>query len=182
MPAALSVEKRREIIKRHEAGETLKVISEQMQLSYNTVKKIWSHWRKYQKVSPNYEQAKEKGTRKYRGVYEEAIEMKAAHVGWGAPLIHLKLSQQHPDKDLPSIRTLQRWFRQAGVSRSPKVRQRKETYVKRGQVAHEVWAMDAKEQMKLEDGSDASWLVVTDEASGAILDAQVFPPQDMDTS
>jgi hypothetical protein len=42
---------------------------------------------------------------------------------------------------------------------------------------HQVWAVDAKEQMRLKDGSAASWLVVTDEGSGAILDAQAFPPQ-----
>ena len=53
--------------------------------------------------------------------------------------------------------------------------------VQRGQKVHQVWAVDAKERMRLVDGSDACWLVVTDEASGAILQAEHFPPETLDT-
>ena len=180
MPSPIGVEKRRELIKRHEAGETLRVISEDMQLSYNTVKKIWAHWRKYEKVTPNYEQAKEKGTRRYRAVYDAALAMRQQHPRWGAPLIRVKLEQETLSEALPSVRTLQRWFRQAGMARTPKVRQNSSVQVKRGQGVHQVWAVDAKEQMKLADGSDACWLVVTDEGSGAILCAASFPPQVLD--
>ena len=45
---------------------------------------------------------------------------------------------------------------------------------------HEVWEMDAKERMRLLDGSGASTLAVTDEASGALLAAVVFPPVSLD--
>lgn len=180
MPAPIAVEKRREIVKRHEAGESLKAISDDLQLSYNTVKKIWAHWRKYQKVTPNYEQAKQKGTRRYRHIYEEALTMRREHPRWGAPLIRVKLREAHPSAKLPSVRSLQRWFREAGIARSPKVRQSKAKQVKRGQQVHQVWAIDAKERMKLVDGTSACWLVATDEASGAILGAKAFPPVALD--
>jgi hypothetical protein len=36
-----------------------------------------------------------------------------------------------------------------------------------------VWAVDAKEQIRLADGTWGSWLVVSDEASGAILSTAV---------
>jgi len=52
--------------------------------------------------------------------------------------------------------------------------------VGRGQAVHDVWAVDAKEAMALADGSHASWLVVSDEASGAVLHTEVFPPPALD--
>lgn len=42
---------------------------------------------------------------------------------------------------------------------------------------HEVWAVDAKERMQLQDGSWASWLTITDESSGAILYCVAFAEQ-----
>lgn len=38
-----------------------------------------------------------------------------------------------------------------------------------------MWAIDAKERMQLGDGSWASWLCITDEASGAVVYAEAFP-------
>jgi len=178
MPAPVANEIRREIVKRHEAGESLKAISGDMGVPYETTRKIWRHWRTYGKLSANYEQAKKRGTRRYTDVYAIAIEMKRTHPKWGAQLIRVKLAASHVD--LPSVRTLQRWFREAEVSRSPKASRKRSEYVKRGQVVHEVWAVDAKERMRLADGSSACWLVATDEASGAILGTQSFPPVALD--
>jgi len=78
------------------------------------------------------------------------------------------------------VRTIQRWFREAGVNRSANIQQQRVKTVQRGQQVHEVWAVDAKEAMHLEDGSWASWLVITDEASGAVLTTHVFPPTELD--
>lgn len=50
----------------------------------------------------------------------------------------------------------------------------------RARTAHAVWDMDAKERMRLADGSGASTLAVTDEASGALLARVVFPPVSLD--
>ncbi len=36
--------------------------------------------------------------------------------------------------------------------------------------------MDAKSHLKLADDSGASWLLLTDEARGAVLSGTVFPP------
>ena len=182
MPAPLPIKIRREIVERHETGETLRSISEEMKLPYDTVRKIWQHWSKHGKLEPNYTLAKVKGTRKYKAVYELAIQLKGEHPKWGATLILLKLGETLPAAELPSERTLQRWFRQAGISRTPKVQRGGAKTVKRGKAVHEVWAVDAKERLRLADGSWASWLVVTDEASGAILYAEAFSPEELDTS
>lgn len=182
MPAPIPNEIRRQIVNRHEAGAPLTRISEDLNLSYQTVRKIWTHWCQHGKLTPNYEQARQKGTRKYSEVYADAIAMKRHHPKWGAQLIQLELKSQYPDAQLPAVRTLQTWFKQAGVNRSAKTKRDHSTVVKRGQTVHEVWAVDAKEQMKLRDGSYASWLTVTDEASGSVLTCETFSPQAMESS
>ena len=182
MPAPIPNEIRRQIVKRHEDGEALTTISKDLHLSYNTVRKIWSHWRHHNKLSPNYEQAQQKGTRKYTEVYADAIEMKRRHPRWGAQLIRLELKSQYPDRKLPAVRTLQTWFKQAGVNRPAKIRRERSPIVKRGQAVHDVWAVDAKEQMKLADGSYGCWLTLTDEASGSVLGCQTFSPEILDTN
>lgn len=176
MPAPLSIAIRRQIIERHTQGESLVAISGEMQLSYHTVKRMWRHWRRYGKLEPNYEQARQRGTRKYPQVRAAAVQMKRHHPGWGAGLIRLQVAEQQWPEGLPSSRTLQRWFREAGVGKSPKVRVQRVGTVKRGQAAHEVWAVDAKEQIPLANSQSVSWLTVTDEGSGAVLDATAFPP------
>jgi hypothetical protein len=45
---------------------------------------------------------------------------------------------------------------------------------RRATEAHEVWQMDAVECLRLQDGSGASWLRISDECSGAILATDVF--------
>ena len=180
MPSPIENATRLEIIKRHEEGESLRSISSEMGMSYETVKKLWRHWVKKGSVEPNYEKVKERGTRQYGDLYELALRLKREHPRWGAPLIRLKL-QAVSQAALPSVRTLQRWFREAGVNRTGAVRQQRTARVQRGQQAHQVWAVDAKEGMRLRDGSWASWLVVTDEASGAVLKTDVFPPAPLES-
>ncbi len=62
MPAPIENAKRAEIVQRHEEGESLRSISEEMKLSYETVKGIWRHWKQYRHLEPNYAGAKWHGT------------------------------------------------------------------------------------------------------------------------
>jgi hypothetical protein len=176
MPAALGIEIRQEIIERRQQGQSFRRIAAEMKQSYDTVRGIWQHWQAQRTLKPNYAACRHPGPRYDEAMYAEAVEMKRPHPRWGAMVIRLKLAEQYPGAALPSVRTLQSWFRKAGVNRTPAT-QHKSQKVKRGQEVHEVWAVDAKERMKLADGSGASWLTITDEASGAIVDAEAFPPQ-----
>jgi transposase len=175
MPSPIANPIREAIIQRHQKGESLRSISDEMNLSYETVKNLWQHWLKTGRIEPNYEQAKRRGTRQFQALCEQAIQLKRDHPRWGAQLIQMEL-QIESETRLPSIRTLQRWFREAGVNRSANIQQQRVKTVQRGQRVHQVWAVDAKEAIRLQDGSWASWLVITDEASGAILTTRVFPP------
>ena len=182
MPAALSLNIREEIVNRRKDQETFRSISEEMGLSYDTVRGIWRHWEKTGKLEPNYDACRKKGVRKAKAVYEAATEMKRQHPRWGAQVILIKLRREFEQDDLPSERTLQYWFRKAGVNRTVRTQQQKKPFVKRGQEAHDVWAIDAKERIKLKDGSYASWLMITDEAKGATIYSETFPPQALEPS
>jgi hypothetical protein len=146
-----------------------------MGLSYDSVRALWRHWEKEGKLAPNYERCRQRGPRKAKALVEQAVGLKREHPRWGARLIRMQLRDDWAEEQLPSDRTLQRWFRQAGVNRSPSKQQSPPT-VKRGQAVHEVWAIDAKEKIRLADRSQASWLMISDEASGAVLHAEAFPP------
>jgi hypothetical protein len=152
-----------------------------MEMSYDSVRAIWRHWEKHGKLAPNYEACRQTGPRQPQAVVERAIQMKREHPRWGAGLIRLLLSDEFEEDELPSERTLQRWFRQAGVGRTPSTKQSHSPVIKRGQAVHDVWAIDAKEKMTLGDGNPASWLTISDEASGAILAAEAFPPQKLES-
>jgi hypothetical protein len=71
MSAPIENSKREAIVKRHEAGESLRSISE-------TVKAIWQHWCKHGQIEPKYEQAR-CGEREYT-----VWCTKQDHRRWGA--------------------------------------------------------------------------------------------------
>lgn len=178
MPAALPFEVRAEIVRRRERRESLRSISQEMGLAYDTVRQIWQHWQTRGTLTPNYAACRHPGIRKPVAVYEAALALRRQHPRWGAVVIRLYLLDEFEADAVPGERTLQTWFRRASLSRCPPVR-RRQAGVRRGQAVHDVWAVDAKAHLHLEDGSEASWLTISEEASGAILDSQVFPPRDL---
>ena len=176
MPAAIAIGIRREIVERREKGESMASIARELSMPYVTVRGIYQHYQDNGKLEPNYERCGQPGIRKDQAVYEAAVEMKRQHPRWGAGLIWVELSEHFDEAALPSIRTLQRWFKRAGVAAPPRDETPRPS-VKRGTNPHEVWALDAKEEIRLADGSHVSWFIISDEASGAVLSAELFPPQ-----
>ena len=78
---------------------------------------------------------------------------------------------------LPAARTLQDAFRAAQVStRRSGPRNRGREPAPHATRLHEVWQVDAVEKTRLANGRLASWLTVVDEATGAMLDAELSPP------
>jgi transposase len=177
MPAALPLETRQAIVNRRHQGETFRQIADELGVGYDTVRNIWHRWQQTGNLQPNYQACAHLGPRCPAEIYEAALTLKRDHPRWGAGVIRVMLSETYAG--VPSVRTLQRWFRQAGLGRTPRLQQTRST-VQRGQEVHAVWAIDAKEQIQLADGSWACWLTITDEASGAILQATAFPPPLLD--
>jgi hypothetical protein len=100
--------------------------------------------------------------------------LRRAHPTWGAPLIRVFLGRDFPADTLPTARTLQRWFGQHGLAPAPKGR-RPRPNPHRARAPHDVWQMDASEQVRLGNGQRVSWLRLADEHTGAVLTTQVFP-------
>ena len=180
MPSALSQSIRRKIVERRQGRESLAQIARDFNISYASVSRIWYRFKAEGRLTPRYDRCSHTEIRKSPVLYERAVLLKQTHPGWGAGLIRLELANEFEEIELPSQRTLQRWFRRAGVAVKPSDHRPKPT-VQRGKMTHEVWAMDAKEQMQLENGSYCSWLTITDEKSGAILAVELFPPTALDT-
>jgi transposase len=175
MPRALAVDVRQTIVERHLAGATLGAIAEELELSPDTVRTIWRRYRDRGAAGliPDYAACGRPGPRYPADLYETALEMRRAHPGWGSALIRLELADRFPDQPLPHEATLRRWFRDAGVTAPP--RPPRPPDPPRATAPHQRWQLDACEQIRLADGSRVSWLTASDEATGALLGAVVFP-------
>jgi transposase len=176
MPRAIPFPIRLDIIERHLAGQSLAAIAQELQLSYRTVR---TFWRRYcdsgnAALQPNYARCGPTTRAFPHNLQHAARTLKTDHPRWGAGLIQLQLRKLFPSQTLPSWRTLQRWWQQDGLQ--PERRRAPPVARGRGQQPHEVWELDAKERIRLQDGSWSSVVSVVDEASGALLSARPFPP------
>jgi hypothetical protein len=106
----------------------------------------------------------------------QAILLRQQHPSWGAGLIRVLLRRDYDHASVPAERTLQRWFRAAGLGPAPRGRRSACTTAVAG-CPHDVWQMDAKERVALQSGQQVSWLRLVDECSGAVLWTEVFPPR-----
>jgi transposase len=180
MPRAIPYAIRQAIIKRQQSGQTLAAIAQEFQLSYRTVRTLWHRYRTNGDagLQTHYAHCGSAQQRFPARLHEFACSLKRAHPRWGAGLIHLQLHKHFPAQSLPTWRTLQRWWRHAGLQ-SPRRRAPSVQRI-RGQYPHDVWELDAKERIRLQDGSWSCVLSVVDEASGALLAATPFPPALLD--
>lgn len=176
MPAPLPFPLRRQIVQRHQQGETLTAIAQQLQVPPSTVRDWWRRFRDHGEagLQTHYARCGPKQPKAGLAIHEAALTLKRQHPQWGAGLIRLQLAEQFPGQKLPQVRAIQRWFHAAGLQ--PARAKRPPMERQRGKEPHEVWEIDAKERMRLADGSGTSVLTVTDEASGALLGATPFPP------
>ncbi len=174
---------REEIVRRCQQGVPLKTVAEELGLSYRTVRRLWRRYRQQALLGlePAYARCGRRGLHFDRAMYQATVDLKGKHARWGSGLILLQLGEQFQGQILPSERTISRWLKGAGLQpmrgRRPKTAERR-----RGGQVHEVWQVDAKEQIVLGDGQGCCQLSVVDEASGAALGAVPFPPGAMEPS
>ena len=178
MPGAVPQPIREPIVTRRSAGESLIEIATTLEMPYRTVRGLWRRYRERgaEGLVPDYARCARPGPQFPVAVYEAALAMKREHPRWGAGMIGVQLPRAFPQGPLPRRRTLQEWFQKAGLS--PGRSRRPASNPARGRVAHEVWQLDAKEEMLLADGSPSVSFSVVDEATGAALGVALFPPQE----
>ena len=176
MPAAIPRPIREELIRRHQAGEPLTEIAEALGLSYRAARGLWRRFRERgEKGLDNaYANCGVPGPRFPKEVCQAALALRREHPRFGAGLIRVKLQDQFPGQALPSERTLNRWIQEAGLQ--PLRGRRPKVPADWAKAPHEVWQIDAKERLRLADGTDSSQLSVVDEGSGGALGAVPFPP------
>ncbi len=180
MPQALPLPLREQIVQLRQQGRTHAQVAAALQIKPRSVRQIWARYRHRGAAGlpPDYPRCGHPGSRFPAALRAAALALKRQHRRWGAGFIRVQLADQFPQEPLPGVRTLQTWLSQAGLQ--PVRAQRPPVPRDRAQAVHEVWEMDAKERMRLLDGSGTSTLTVTDEASGALLATEVFPPVSLD--
>lgn len=174
MPRPIPVAIREQIVKQHQAGVPLTTIARELQRPYESVRKVWRVFRQEGRLEPNYAACGPSGVRAEPRVYRAVRFLKHGHPQWGAPLIAQLIRQKWPEARVPHARSLQRWFHQWGMTparRSSSGQAR----LGRGTAPHNVWEMDSREGIRLANAMPVTWLVVSDEASGAVLTGVVFP-------
>lgn len=175
MPSAIAVPIRQQIVALRAQGKSYQEIATALHQSYSSVRRICRRYRTAddRSLQPSYERCGHRASQFEGLVYRSAIYLKRRHPSWGGGIIRVKLQQRWSERAIPSERTLQRWFHQAGVnSAPPRILSPRRL---RSTVVHQCWQVDAVSHQTLLNGQQACWLSATDEASRALLEASVFP-------
>lgn len=173
MPQAIGLATRKAIWQLKAQGQPKTRIARALGISDQTVTRILN--RDPDDLTPHYARCGRNGREHPDAVRQAAVALKREHPRWGAVLIQLELKAQVTH--MPSARTLQRWFRAARVN----VKRERRPGVPRdkGRQVHAVWELDGKEQVALSPTHTGrvSAMMAVDEASGALIQAQTFPPR-----
>jgi transposase len=176
MPAALPVPVRQTLFQRWQKGESVTSLAEELRLSPRTVRHLVQRFaaRGASGLTPDYARCASNAAATADAARDKAVHLRQQHPTWGAGLIRVFLLEEL--QAAPSERTLQRWFAGSGLSPAAPGR-RRASDAQRARKPHEVWQMDAADQLRLARGQLASWLRLVDECSGAVLKTTVFPPR-----
>lgn len=176
MPAAIPIPVRQLILKRWQKGESVASLAEELKLSVRTVRNLVRRFaaRGQNGLEPDYDRCATNTMPTDSDEFQKAVDMRKQHPTWGGGLIRVLLQEQGHDA-CASERTLQRWFQRSTVAPAPPGR-RPDRDASRAHHPHEVWQMDAVDQLRLASGQQVSWLRLVDECSGAVLHTTIFPP------
>lgn len=189
MASAHSLLVREKILDFRLAGYNMREISKVLSISYGSVRElckrsaVCSGSADKSVLLPRYHLCGPQKKEYSLEVIEQSLALKRLHPLWGAGRISLALNRScasaaatspsvNSEKQ-PAIRSLGRWFRENNLIKPP--RQTGEPTIGRAKAVHNIWEVDAKEQLTLQDGQAACYLTMVDEKSGAWLASPVFP-------
>jgi hypothetical protein len=178
MPRPTPLPLRRVVLQRAQQGQSAALIARALGLVARTVRHLLQRLRAGGEaaLAPSYHGPAAPAAPGGPDLSAAALGLRRQHPTWGAGLIRVFLRRDHPQQRPPAERTLQRWFARAGLAAAPSGR-RAGRPPRRAQGPHEVWQMDAADQVALRDGTQVCWLRIVDECSGAVLETAVFPPR-----
>jgi hypothetical protein len=174
MPAPIPVPIRRTIYQRWQQGQDAARIAQELDMAPRTVRHLIQRFRHRGEagIAPDYRGPEGIDDANRHAARQAALALRRQHPRWGAPLIRSLLLRDRPAAAVTSARTLQRWFSREGLGRP--VRSQEPTPPRgRATRPHEVWQMDASEDLATAGGR-VSWLRIVDEFTGAALQTRVF--------
>ncbi len=178
----LSVDERAYLIRRKQAGATHRQVAAELGCARATVRK---HWQAYRRGRPPAARGRPR-----RGVLStfaselraQAVSLKAAHPHWGPANVRVELQAQGqlPATALPSLARLSALFR----AECPQAVQPRQHGVFRqvppppARRPHQRWQLDAKESVRLSDGTQVTVLEARDPAGALMITSRVWvtPP------
>jgi hypothetical protein len=169
---------REQIISLHRQRYSAVAISKQLQLNVRSVRRLIQRYKADHSTNlqPAYQHCGVKRSKVNVTLLRAGLWLKRLHPLWGAPCIHLQLIERYGEQPgIPAVRTLQRWMRTKGLNRP----REHHPAIDRGWATtpHYIWQVDAKERLVLDNElqQPACYLTISDEHSGACLQALVFP-------
>lgn len=165
---------RAQIVRMCQNGKTAASVSRELNLGYPGVAKVWREFRT--KGALALELGFHRCGRKspYSTPIRDAIDAKlSVNEQLGAPIIRSRLLAENTFEHVPHERTIQRWWKAAGKNKARSRGARSSRQYARH--AHHTWQIDGKEQVDLADGSQVSYLSITDEDTCSFLRGHVFP-------
>lgn len=183
MPRPTPMPLRRAILYRWHKGQPVSKIAEAIHVAPRTVRHLVRRIRDQgdSAVSASYHRATTPEPKGFADLFQSAVRLRQEHPTWGAGLIRVILRRDGVSSSPPSERTLQRWFRRVGLAPAP-IGRHPGRSDQRAKSPHEIWQMDAKEQVRLASQEHVSWLRIVDECTGAVLWTAVFPPRAVEPS
>jgi hypothetical protein len=168
---------REQIVKDCQSGMSYPEVSRKYSVRFNTVKGLHQRYQKegVKGLRPHYENCGKEAPSEDNILFRASCWLKRIHPQWGAPFILIQLKERYPQHQMPTSRTLQRWFKLKNLNK--RRNQLPNAPMDWAEKVHGTWQVDAKERIVLADGSQGCWLTVVDEKSGATLATLVFPPQ-----
>jgi len=172
-PPPTSAPLRQSIWQLAQQGQPAEAIARALRLAPRTVYRLCARFRQAgEPVAPCYDRCGRPPPLPFRDLRQQVLALRRLHRSWGAGRIRVQLQRQHPQQPLPDLSTLRRWLAQAGLA--PLATHRAPPAAPRADHPHQIWQVDASEQLSLRSGQRVCWLRLVDEASGAVLHSHVF--------
>jgi hypothetical protein len=177
MPRAISMAMRQLVVDQYKRGISKSKIACNLQIGRTSVHTIISRYKEAGEsgLIPNYDNCGKSRPQASDFIYRAVRCMRTWHPNWGGEKIRSQMLMLRPELDLPEVRTFYRWFHWNNQIESKSKTPKQESHWAKH--IHEVWQIDAKEEIQTADGQKNCWLNIVDEASGAVIDPPVFPLQ-----
>lgn len=170
---------RQQLVIKRQSGSSYTSLSAEFKLGYNTVREICRRHRCEGDLGlvPRTNRCGRRVNADSERSFRFVRLIAHLHPNWGVPYLLTRLALKYPDVVFQSIRHYQRRLNRV-KDKPPKAIVPRLQPPDRARLPHDVWQIDAKERLAFPSNpsKEACFLNVTDEKTGALLQASAFPP------